>query len=62
MLPYKNFQNISKTNLIELNVGGVFYSTSINTLTSESGSKLANIFGSDAKDNSILKDTKVPLL
>ena len=44
--------------IVELNVGGVFYSTSVNTLTSESGSKLSKLFGPEAKDE-ILKDSKV---
>ena len=44
--------------LIELNVGGVHYSTSLNTLTSESGSKLAQMFEKYPAD-SVLKDSKV---
>ena len=44
--------------IVELNVGGVFYSTSVNTLTSESGSKLSQLFGPEAK-HEILKDSKV---
>jgi len=43
--------------LIELNVGGVHYSTSLNTLTSESGSKLAQMFEKYPAD-SVLKDSK----
>lgn len=47
--------NISS--IVELNVGGVFYSTSIGTLTSISGSKLARMFDEDT----LLKDSKVML-
>lgn len=44
--------------IVELNVGGVFYSTSISTLTSEPGSKLAKTFGSEASPETVLKDSK----
>jgi len=48
--------------IVELNVGGVFYSTSVATLTSEPGSKLALMFDlSELKNNeesTLLKDTK----
>lgn len=47
--------------LIELNVGGVFYSTSLSTLTSDSGSKLAQMFANYPED-SVLKDSKVSFL
>ena len=53
-----NSQNNIPPGIVELNVGGVFYSTSVNTLTSESGSKLSKLFGPEAKDE-ILKDSKV---
>lgn len=43
-------------NIVELNVGGVFYSTSRGTLTSVSGSKLARMF---ADEDTVLKDSKV---
>lgn len=46
----------SESQLVELNVGGVFYSTSLSTLTSESGSKLDQMFNNQ---DSILKDSKV---
>ena len=49
----------SESQLVELNVGGVFYSTSLSTLTSESGSKLDQMFNNQ---DSILKDSKVWLL
>jgi len=52
-----NSQNNIPPGIVELNVGGVFYSTSVNTLTSESGSKLSKLFGPEAKDE-ILKDSK----
>ena len=52
--PNSNFPAI-----VELNVGGVFYSTSISTLTSEPGSKLAKTFGSEASPETVLKDSKV---
>ena len=45
--------------IVELNVGGVFYSTSLVTLTSEPTSRLAKIFSPDAKTDSVLRDTKV---
>ena len=49
--------------IVELNVGGVFYSTSVATLTSEPGSKLALMFDlSELKKNeesTLLKDSKV---
>lgn len=46
--------------IVELNVGGVFYTTSIATLTSEQGSKLAKIFdASNLSEDSPLKDSKV---
>ena len=48
--------------IVELNVGGVFYSTSISTLTSEPGSKLAKTFGSEASPETVLKDSKVSKL
>lgn len=45
--------------IVELNVGGVFYTTSIATLTSEQGSKLAKIFdASNLSEDSPLKDSK----
>jgi len=48
--------------IVELNVGGVFYSTSVATLTSEPGSKLALMFDlSELKNNeesTLLKDSK----
>ena len=47
-----------ESQLVELNVGGVFYSTSLGTLTSESGSKLSNMFNNE---DSVLKDSKVLL-
>ena len=47
--------------IVELNVGGVFYSTSISTLTSEPGSKLAKTFGSEASPETVLKDSKVSM-
>ena len=53
-----NSQHNIPPGIVELNVGGVFYSTSVNTLTSESGSKLSKLFGPEAKDE-ILKDSKV---
>ena len=46
----------AESQLVELNVGGVFYSTSLSTLTSESGSKLDQMFNNQ---DSILKDSKV---
>ena len=49
----------AESQLVELNVGGVFYSTSLSTLTSESGSKLDQMFNNQ---DSILKDSKVWLL
>lgn len=47
--------------IVELNVGGVFYSTSLNTLISEPNSKLSQLFGatSDGRDEAVLKDSKV---
>ena len=47
--------------IVELNVGGVFYSTSINTLISEPNSKLSQLFGptSEGSDKAVLKDSKV---
>lgn len=45
----------AESQLVELNVGGVFYSTSLSTLTSESGSKLDQMFNNQ---DSILKDSK----
>ena len=58
-----NNSNIST--IVELNVGGVFYSTSIATLTSEPGSKLAKMFNSSElmkeDEELILKDSKVRL-
>ena len=48
-----------ESQLVELNVGGVFYSTSMGTLTSESGSKLARMFN---HEDSLLKDSKVWIL
>ena len=53
-----NSQHNIPPGIVELNVGGVFYSTSVSTLTSESGSKLSKLFGPEAKDE-ILKDSKV---
>ena len=43
--------------LIELNVGGVHYSTSLSTLRSDSGSKLAQMFANP--EDTVLKDSKV---
>ncbi len=43
--------------IVELNVGGVFYSTSLNTLTSEPNSKLGQLFG--GPEDPVLKDSKV---
>lgn len=43
--------------IVELNVGGVFYSTSLNTLTSEPNSKLGQLFG--GSEDPVLKDSKV---
>jgi len=47
--------------IIELNVGGVFYSTSLNTLTSEPNSKLNQMFGqtNEGFECVVLKDSKV---
>ena len=56
-----NSQNNIPPGIVELNVGGVFYSTSVNTLTSESGSKLSKLFGPEAK-HEILKDSKVNIV
>ena len=53
-----NSQHNSISGIVELNVGGVFYSTSVNTLTSENGSKLSKCFGPQATDE-LLKDSKV---
>jgi hypothetical protein len=45
--------------IVELNVGGVFYSTSLATLTSEPNSRLGKIFdGQTASEDSVLKDSK----
>jgi len=44
--------------IVELNVGGVFYSTSLNTLTSEPNSKIGQLFGG-TDDHPVLKDSKV---
>lgn len=46
----------SSHNIVELNVGGVFYTTSLATLTSEPSSRLAKMF-EDTQDT--LKDSKV---
>ena len=46
--------NSSET--VELNVGGVFYTTSVATLTREPSSLLGQMFGGSAKT---LKDSKV---
>ena len=48
--------NAITINIVELNVGGVFYSTSRGTLTCVSGSKLARMF---ADEDTVLKDSKV---
>jgi hypothetical protein len=51
----------ASSTIVELNVGGVFYSTSVATLTSEPGSKLAKMFDSSKlmKDEELtLKDSK----
>ena len=49
--------------IVELNVGGVFYSTSVATLTSEPGSKLALMFDlselTNNEESTLLKDSKV---
>ena len=46
--------------IIELNVGGVFYTTSVATLTSEPDSKLAKMFdSSESNEEPTLKDSKV---
>ena len=45
--------------IVELNVGGVFYSTSLATLTSDPGSRLAKIFAPDANEEAVLRDSKV---
>ena len=49
--------------IVELNVGGVFYSTSVATLTSEPGSKLALMFDlselQNNEESTLLKDSKV---
>jgi len=48
--------------IVELNVGGVFYSTSVATLTSEPGSKLALMFDlselQNNEESTLLKDSK----
>jgi len=48
--------------IVELNVGGVFYSTSVATLTSEPGSKLALMFDllelKNDEESTLLKDSK----
>ena len=48
--------------IVELNVGGVFYSTSIATLTSESGSRLAKMFEltdmQNEEHSTVLRDSK----
>ena len=63
---YGNAESMSTSNntsnngsIIELNVGGVFYSTSIATLTSEPSSKLAKMFEDKDAGDTVLKDTKV---
>jgi len=50
----------ASSTIVELNVGGVFYSTSVATLTSEPGSKLAKMFDpSQLKNEELsLKDSK----
>lgn len=47
--------------IVELNVGGVFYSTSLATLTSDPNSRLARIFAPDANEETVLRDSKVKL-
>ena len=52
----------ASSTIVELNVGGVFYSTSVATLTSEPGSKLAKMFDSSKlmeNEDLTLKDSKV---
>ncbi|BFZ15051.1 hypothetical protein BsWGS_18090 [Bradybaena similaris] len=44
-------------NIVDLNVGGVYYSTSLDTLRKESNSYLAKVFSDPSKRSSI-KDTK----
>merc|ERR1712223_607787 len=48
--------------IVELNVGGVFYSTSIATLTGESGSRLAKMFEltdmQNEEHSTVLRDSK----
>ena len=45
-------------NIVELNVGGVFYSTTLSTLTKESDSLLGQLFTSNSKSLQITKDSK----
>lgn len=50
--------------IIDLNVGGVFYSTSLVTLISEPKSKLGQLFGASGEGDEagILKDSKVKVM
>ena len=58
-----NMATNNVSTIVELNVGGVFYSTSVATLTSEPGSKLALMFDlselQNNEESTLLKDSKV---
>ncbi|ESP01989.1 hypothetical protein LOTGIDRAFT_111245 [Lottia gigantea] len=50
--------SVEKSEIIELNVGGVFYSTTIDTLCKEPIGLLAQMFGPNSASNNVLKDSK----
>merc|ERR1719219_1277128 len=50
---------MTTSQIVELNVGGVFYSTSVATLTSEPDSKLTKMFDKDQlHQDAVLRDSK----
>jgi len=64
MATRQNGSNVETTfpAIIELNVGGVYYSTSLSTLIGDPKSKLSQLFATpipEGSELSLLKDSKV---